>query len=76
MVVGGIGLVMNICGVFMFHSHGHSHEHEDKDIEMGAAVPTTLAEVSDVPVSPSDRGMSRDTVVMTTSPRGGRIHAL
>lgn len=59
LIVGGIGLLMNIVGVFMFHSHGHSHSHdhaEDEkthEVEMPDVRQATLTEARESTASPA-----------------------
>ncbi|VDD93209.1 unnamed protein product [Enterobius vermicularis] len=42
LVVGVIGLIINLIGMFMFHSHGHGHNHGNRDA-VASAEPKRLA---------------------------------
>lgn len=33
LIVGGVGLLVNLIGLLLFHGHGHGHSHGGEDVQ-------------------------------------------
>src|SRR4051812_21431600 len=72
LVIGSLGLAMNILGLFLFHDHGHGHGHaHGKGLEHGAeegrAVADGRGNIDIVPLGTSK-------IAKAKSPMASRTH--